>query len=68
MIKPEDLTYEMLAGYFGEYCECRGVKFCVGDRVTAISPYEGVTNIFTAIRPRCEGSSTSDLSRKECRC
>lgn len=23
MIKPEDLTDEMLAGYFGEHCECR---------------------------------------------
>jgi hypothetical protein len=23
MIKPEDLTAELLAGYFGERCECR---------------------------------------------
>ena len=23
MIKPEDLTTEMIAGYFGEHCECR---------------------------------------------
>jgi hypothetical protein len=23
MIEPEDLTKEMLAGYFGEHCECR---------------------------------------------
>ena len=23
MIKPDDLTKEVLAGYFGEHCECR---------------------------------------------
>jgi len=23
MIEPADLTDEMLAGYFGEHCECR---------------------------------------------
>ena len=23
MIKPDDLTDEMIAGYFGEHCECR---------------------------------------------
>ncbi len=23
MIRPEDLTVELLAGYFGEHCECR---------------------------------------------